>query len=245
MTTCSCSQINPLLSAIRDHSKTAMLGALLALSSAQVMAQTGGSSGFGIEEIVVTAQKRQQSISDVGMAITARSGDQLRAMGIDNVAGLTKIEPSFIVSQASYGTPVYSIRGVGYNSESLAASPTVSVYVDEVPYAYPALTKGATLDIERVEILKGPQGTLYGQNATGGAVNYIAAKPTETFEAGIEGTYARFDAVNVNGFLSGPLSETLLARLAFEVTDGGAWQKSITRDDELGDTEQHKLRYLG
>ncbi|MCK9505994.1 MAG: TonB-dependent receptor [Porticoccaceae bacterium] len=244
MTTYSCSQVNPLLSAIRDHSKTAMLGALFALLSNQVIAQTGGSSGFGIEEIVVTAQKRQQSISDVGMAITARSGDQLRAMGIDNVAGLTKIEPSFIVSQAAYGTPVYSIRGVGYNSESLAASPTVSVYVDEVPYAYPALTKGATLDIERVEILKGPQGTLYGQNATGGAVNYIAAKPTETFEAGIEGTYARFDAVNVNGFLSGPLSETLLARLAFEVTDGGAWQKSITRDDELGDTEQHKLRLL-
>jgi len=224
--------------------QAAILGPSLALIAPHGLAEERGGSALRLEEIIVTAQKRQQSINDVGMAITALSGEQLRAKGIDSVGGLTKIDPSFIVSQASYGTPVYSIRGVGYNSESLAASPTVSVYVDEFPYAYPALTKGATLDIERVEILKGPQGTLYGQNATGGAVNYIAAKPTESFEAALEATYARFGEYNVNGYLSGPISETLRARLAFEVMGGGAWQKSITRNDEIGDTEQQKLRLL-
>ncbi|USA44796.1 TonB-dependent receptor [Spongiibacter taiwanensis] len=220
------------------------MSGLVVFSSVPVLAQSGKSSGSVIEEVVVTAQKRQQSISDVGMSITARSGEQLQELGIGDVAGLMKVEPSFMVSQASYGTPVYSIRGVGYNSESLAASPTVSVYVDEVAFAFPALTKGATLDLERVEILKGPQGTLYGQNATGGAINYIAAKPTSTFEAGIEGTYARFDAINVNGFVSGPLTDTLGARFAFDVSDGGAWQESFTHGGELGDTRQQKLRLL-
>src|SRR5882762_383201 len=168
-------------------------------------------SGFnpGIEEIVVTAQKWSQSIDTVGMAITALTGDQLKMQGVGDVAGLSKIEPSFVVARSNWGSPVYSIRGIGYNDFSLAASPTVSVYTDEVPYAYPDMSKGATFDLERVEILKGPQGTLYGQNATGGAVNF-------------------------NGFVSGPLTNTFEARLAFNIDEGGAWQKSFTRDDKLG-----------
>lgn len=218
----------------------AAAGGLLSLAPImQSVAQTSE-----LEGVIVTAQKREQSLSDVGMAVTARSDDQLRRQGINDVADLSKIEPSFIVSQAQYGTPVYSIRGVGYNEQSLAASPAVSIYVDELPYAYPALTKGAALDLERVEILKGPQGTLYGQNATGGAINYIAAKPTSTREAGLEGTYGRFDAVNVNGFISGPLTDQLRARLAFEVIDGGAWQESYTRNDTIGETRQNKARLL-
>ena len=127
-------------------------------SSATV--QSGGPAQGSLDEIIVTAQKRQQAITDVGMAITAVSGDQLERQGIKDVGDLTKLEPSFNVSQAQYGTPVYTIRGVGYNEQALAASPAVSVYVDEFPYAYPALTKGATLDLARVEVLKGPQGTL-------------------------------------------------------------------------------------
>lgn len=197
-----------------------------------------------LEEIVVTAQKREQSVKDVGMAVTALGDDYLRARGVSDVADLMRVEPSFIVSQAQYGTPVYTIRGVGYNERALAASPAVSVYVDEVPFAYPALTKGATLDIQRVEVLKGPQGTLYGQNATGGAINYIAAKPTDTLEAGVEGTYARFGAYNINGYLSGPVSDSLKARLAVDVTGGGAWQESYTRNDEIGEKDQKKLRLL-
>jgi iron complex outermembrane recepter protein len=207
---------------------------------------TAPASGFnpGIEEIVVTAQKWSQSIDTVGMAITALTGDQLKMQAVADIAGLSKIDPSFVVAQSNWGSPVYSIRGIGYNDFSLAASPTVSVYTDEVPYAYPVMSKGATFDLERVEILKGPQGTLYGQNATGGAVNYIAAKPTETFQSGIEGTFARFNAVNFNGFVSGPLTNTLEARLSFDVEEGGAWQKSYTRDDRLGNKDNKFARLL-
>ncbi|MDB5970307.1 MAG: TonB dependent receptor [Hydrocarboniphaga sp.] len=212
--------------------------------AAQAAAPEPAATSDEIEEIIVTAQKRQQSIKDVGMAITALSADALADLGVRDVGDLSKVEPSFTVSRAAYGTPVYSIRGVGYNEQSLAASPTVSVYVDEVPYAYPELTKAASLDIERVEVLKGPQGTLFGQNATGGAINYIAAKPTDTFESGVEFTYASFDATNLNGFFSGPLSDTLKYRVAFDMADGGAWQKSYTHGGELGDSDTKRARLL-
>jgi iron complex outermembrane receptor protein len=221
-------------------------GAAPAVSSsalADPQAPTSGSAP-GLEEIVVTAQKYSQSIDTVGMAITALTGDDLKMQRVSDVAGLAKIDPSFVVAQSTWGAPVYSIRGIGYNDFSLAASPTVSVYTDEVPYAYPDMSKGATFDLERVEVLKGPQGTLYGQNATGGAVNYIPAKPTDTFQSGIEGTFARFNAVNLNGFVSGPLTSTLAARLAFNVNEGGAWQRSYTRDDKLGDKDNKFVRLL-
>ncbi len=195
-------------------------------------------------EIIVTAQKRSQSINNVGMAITALSGKELSEQGINTVSDLTKADPSFVFSQAQRGEPVYSIRGIGYNDFSLAAAPTVSVYTDEVPYAYPTMTKGAPLDIERVEVLKGPQGTLFGQNATGGAVNYIAAKPTDAFAASIGAGYASYNAANLNGFVSGPLTDTLKARLAFNVDEGGAWQKSDTRSDTLGAKNNQQARLL-
>ncbi len=197
-----------------------------------------------METVVVTAQKRAQSINDVGMAITAASGDQLKLQGINGLGGLTKIDPSFVASNTNYGAPVYSIRGINYNDFSLAATPTVSVYSDEVPYAYPAVTKGAAFDLERVEVLKGPQGTLYGQNSTGGAINYISAKPTDTFEAGLEGTYGSYDATNINGFVSGSLSNTVQARFAFDIDEGGAWQKSDTRNDHLGNKDLKRGRLL-
>jgi iron complex outermembrane receptor protein len=253
---CTGSRLQPAIPAIRGSSAVATFaGLLLAVpmtvpavaadavaesADADAPAETGG----GLQEVVVTAQKRSQAINDVGMAITALSGDQLRDQGVRNVGDLTKIEPSFIFSNSSYGSPVYSIRGVGYNEKSLAASPAVSVYVDEVPYAYPALTKAATLDLERVEVLKGPQGTLFGQNATGGAINYIAAKPSSKSESGFEITYGRFGALDVNGFVSGALSDTVKARLAFDLDEGGAWQRSVTQGTMLGNQNAMKVRLL-
>src|SRR5262249_27321505 len=100
---------------------------------------------------------------------------------------------------------------------------------------YPAMTKLVAFDLERVEVLKGPQGTLFGQNATGGAVNYIAAKPSEVFAAGLDATYGRFNRTLLGGFVSGPIRPPLTARLAVQGQWGDAWQLSITRPgDRLG-----------
>lgn len=186
-------------------------------------------------DIVVTATKRSESVNKVPMSITAATGEQLQQLGVVSVAGLAKIVPGFVAQESSYGTPIYYIRGVGYAEKSLIAKSTVGIYIDEVPIPYPVMSAGATMDLERVEVLKGPQGTLFGSNATGGAINYIAAKPTPDFEARINASYGRFGAGTVGGFVSGPLSPELSARLSLNHEARGDWQKSATRPgDTLG-----------
>lgn len=195
-------------------------------------------------DIIVTAQKRSESINRVGLTIQAVSGDQLSQQGIKNVADLVRIVPSLSVANSTYNTPVYTLRGVGFYDNSLAAYPAVSVYVDEVPLPFPVLTGQAGLDVERVEVLKGPQGTLFGQNATGGAINYVAAKPTDTLKAGSDVSYSRFGLLEAQAFVSGPIGDTLRARVAIRSVTGGEWQRSNTRDDELGKTELFAGRLL-
>ncbi|NOX93656.1 MAG: TonB-dependent receptor [Alphaproteobacteria bacterium] len=196
------------------------------------------------DTIVVTAQKREQKLDEVGMSIDAFSADQLQDRGVSNPEDLIKLIPGFTYTRSQFDQPTYTIRGVGYFESSLAAGPTVSVYVDQVPLPYPSMTRGAILDLERVEVLKGPQGTLFGQNSTGGAVNYIAAKPTDEFEAGGRISYGRFDTVEASGYISGALSKNLRARIAIKTEQSGDWQRSVTRDDTQGSTNFTAARLL-
>ncbi len=211
-----------------------------------VHAQERTSSSYdGMPEIVVTAQKREQAASDVGLSIVTVGEEALERRDITSAQDLVKIVPGLSVSGTGNGaTVVYTLRGVGFNSANLGATSAVAVYVDEVPLAYPVMTQGIGLDLKRVEAYKGPQGTLFGQNSTGGAINYIANKPTETFEAGIEGGFGRFNRWNVEGYVSGPVSETLRVRVAARQEGGGAWQKSYTRNDKLGKRDQFVGRAL-
>lgn len=189
-------------------------------------------------DIIVTAQKRSERLQDVPLSIAAATGEQLEKAGVASAADLVKIVPGFTYQQSNYGTPVFGIRGISFSDPSTGISPTVSVYVDQVALPYLVMTPGATLDLERVEVLKGPQGTLFGQNSTGGAINFIAAKPTKSLSFGGSAEYARFGQYNLEGFVSGPLSDTLAIRVAARTEQGGAWQKSLTRpDDELGDRD--------
>jgi len=204
-----------------------------------------GSDAAGVGDIVVTAQKRSQKLNDIGMTVVAVSGEDLVSKGITDTSDLGKIVTGFRAAPSNNQTPVYTLRGVGLYDSGLSASPTVSVYVDEVALAFPIMTRAATLDLERVEVLKGPQGTLFGQNSTGGAINYIAAKPTSELEAGLNLSYARFGKVEASGFVSGPVTDTLKARLAVRAIEGGAWQRSQTRpDDRLGASDEIQARLL-
>lgn len=187
-----------------------------------------------VGDIIVTAQKRSESINKVGISITAITGDDLQQKGIDSAADLVKIVPGFNFTPSAYGTPVLTLRGIGFYDTALGASPTVSVYVDEVPLPLSAMAQGTSLDLERVEVLKGPQGTLFGQNATGGAINYIAAKPTNVFAAGGDLTYGRFNRVEGKGFVSGPITDTLTARVAVRYDRSDDWQYSYTRKASIG-----------
>lgn len=194
----------------------------------------GLASAEGIQDIVVTAQKREQSINSVPMSITAATGEQLSQLGIKEASDLVKITPGLTFSTSQTGTPVYTLRGIGYDGFSLATRQAVSIYVDETPIPFALESHGASLDVERVEILKGPQGTLFGDNSTGGAVNYIANKPTSTLKAGGSFTYGRFNKLDISGYVSGPITDTLSVRVAVEHRGQSEWQKSYTRDDANG-----------
>lgn len=217
---------------------------LPAQSTAPALDPQADEGAVSIDDIIVTALKRGQSINSVGMAITALGSEELINRGISDVADLARVVPGFNFSSSQKGAPVYTLRGVGFYEESLGASPAVSVYVDEVGYAFPILAKGATMDLERVEVLRGPQGTLFGQNSTGGAINYIAARPTAEFRAGVNASIARFGRFSTDGFVSGPVTDTLGVRLSYAVDQGGAWQRSASRGTRNGDLDVFKVRLL-
>lgn len=199
--------------------------------------------GKKIEVIQVTAQKRSQSINEVPMAISAFNKDMLSEMGIEDTADLANVVPGFNFSETAFGPPVYTLRGVGFNASSPQATSTVGVYVDEIAVPFPIMTKAVMMDIERVEVLKGPQGTLYGRNSTGGAINYIAAKPSDNFEAGFIGSLSSFETFSAEGFITGSVSDNINARLAIKKVDSGeGWQESITRDESLGRQDKFASR---
>lgn len=220
--------------------------ALLAASpaAAQDVATNSAADDTGATDIIVTAQKRSQSINDVGLTIKAITAEDLSKQRISSLADIAATVPGLDYAVTQVSTPVFTLRGVGFYENALAAYPTVSVYMDEVPLQFPAMTKLSAFDLERLEVLKGPQGTLFGQNSTGGAVNYIAAKPTDELSAGGDLTYARFNTIEGNAFVSGPLSNTLRARISGKVTHGGDWQRSYTRDDSIGKQRTYAGRLL-
>ncbi|WP_070151987.1 TonB-dependent receptor [Sphingobium phenoxybenzoativorans] len=198
----------------------------------------------GIQDIIVTAQKRAESVNDVGMSIAALGQEKLLQAGISKVDDLARLVPGFTSNMTPFGTSVYTIRGIGFQDSTLGASPTVSTYIDEIPVPFSQQALGMMLDVERVEVLKGPQGTLYGQNSTGGAINFIAAKPTDDFQAGFNADYGRFNDADLQGFLSGAVGNRLSARIAVRVNQGDDWQRSYTRDDSMGRKRFIQGRFL-
>ena len=187
------------------------LALLLVVIPAQpVLAQSGL-----LEEVIVTAQKREQSIQDVGIAITAISGEQMEALGFANSIEISRYSPG--VSMSGGGGDQrneFTIRGATQNDFADHAEAPNAMYVDEVYQAAQQAQLFANFDMQRVEILKGPQGTLFGRNATGGLIHFITNKPSQETEAFADLTYGGYDTVRAEGAVSGGLSETLSARIS-------------------------------
>ena len=198
-----------------------------------------------IEEVVVTAQKREQSLQDVAIAVTAFTGDQLQDRGLDSVTQLEDITPNLRIRRNfGDGVPNFAIRGVGHLTDlSTVSSSPVAIHINEVPHPYPATSTALMFDLERVEVLRGPQGDLFGLNTTGGTINFITAKPTDEFEASILAEYGRWDRYKIEGFVSGPLSDNVRGRIAVtrnERTDG--WQRNDITGEDLGEFEKTGVR---
>lgn len=219
--------------------------ALAALGCGAAMArQAPPSAAATVDEIIVTAQKREQAVNDVPMSITALSGDTLKARGVVDTAGLANTVPAFTYTESRVGTPIYTLRGVGFNDIALGGRPTVSVYRDQAPVPFTIETRGGFMDLERVEVLVGPQGTLFGQNSTGGAINLVAAKPTGAPKAELEVGLGNDEAVTLGGYVSGPLSDTLRGRVAIRRDQADGWQKSMTTGRTNGARELTEGRVI-
>ena len=136
---------------------TAAANAQATGAAPQVEQPAADQSGLG--DIIVTAQKREQRLNDVGVSVSVASATQLQSAGVIDAEGLGSIVPGFTASTSVFGPPVFSLRGVNFNSFQASAPPTVSSYIDEAALPYPVMGQALFLDVERVEVLKGPQGT--------------------------------------------------------------------------------------
>jgi outer membrane receptor protein involved in Fe transport len=196
-----------------------------------------------IETIVVTAQKREQNAQAVGVALSVLSGDELSARGVRRVNQLQSEVPSLEIEPAFGGSQAqFRLRGVGFQDYATNNAGAVTVYLDDVALPLGVQTQGLLFDVERVEVLRGPQGTLYGRNTTGGAINFISRAPTARFEGGATLGLGSFGAREGSVFVSGPLAPGLRGRVAFSTQQGGGWQRNRVTGESLGDKDISGLR---
>jgi iron complex outermembrane receptor protein len=173
-----------------------------------------------LEEVTVTAQKREQRQQDVGLAITTLSADQLDALGLANTAEIAAQVPGMQVQSFSPSFTIFNIRGVSQNSFADSLEAPVATYVDGAYVATINAIGGQLFDTQRVEVLRGPQGTLFGRNATGGLLHFISRAPTQERDGYLEGSVADFDSYSLEGAAGGPLSERISGRLS------ARWERS-------------------
>ena len=194
----------------------------------------------GLEEIVVTAQRREESLQRAAVALTAVTGDDLVNTGITETANLGRLVPSLVV-QPTGGTTSFFLRGVGTNSQNSFAENAVAFNFNGIYIGRPTAPAGVFYDLERVEVVKGPQGTLYGRNATGGAINVLPKKPVLGSFSG-EGIfeYGNFDSKKGSVALNLPIGESVALRLAGQVVDRDGYL-SDGYDDDKGEALRASL----
>ena len=165
-----------------------------------------------VEEIIVTAQKREENLQDVPVSVAAFSGEALDARGVVEPKDLQRITPGLNMSEQA-GFAVTFLRGVGSDAY-LMADPSVNLYIDGVYFPFAHGLGQALGAVDRIEVLKGPQGTLFGRNAIGGAINVITRDPGDTLEGSVQTSYARFDQINTRAYVNIPLTDNLAISLA-------------------------------
>ena len=199
-----------------------------------------------VDEIVITAQKRAQGLQDAALSVSAFSGDYLRENKVYEPRDLFQGIPNVsLATNATAGQLQLSIRGVNFLSFSPISVQPVLIYQDEVVLNSPQASGLFIFDLERIEVLRGPQNTLYGRNTTGGAVNFIAKKPEIGGENNgyAEITVGNYGTVNFEGAVGGPIGDNAAYRISFQSTNTDGYWDNITTGDEQGDREQNAMRF--
>lgn len=223
--------------------KTFWTGSIMALAAASspVAAQT---DDLALAEIVVTAQKRAESLQSVPIAVTAFTGETLRELGISNSMDLAAFTPGLNMGDplGQGNQPAIFLRGVGLNDFNTNNSSPVGVYVDDIYISAVSAQNFLLFDLEQVEVLKGPQGTLYGRNTTGGAIKFTSAQPSDEFTAKARLSYGRFDALEAEAAISGPLADGIKFRLAGTRMRSDGFVKNLVDGETYNEDDSYAWR---
>lgn len=217
----------------------------LLYSTIALMVSTGvQAQDFAIEEVIVTAQKRAESLQDVPIAISAFNQDMLKEAGINGIDNVAQFTPGFSLTSYNKSSPQPYIRGIGTNSSGAGDDASVAMFIDDVYISRAGAYDSNLFDLERVEVLRGPQGTLYGKNVVGGAINITTRKPnTENFEASVRVDAGNFDKRSLQAFVSGPLSDTLAAKASYSNSQRDGFVTNTVTNNTLRDEDSQAGRF--
>jgi len=225
-----------------NHSAV-VAGAGFVLSALAVaVPQVAFSQSSALEEVIVTAERRAQDAQDVPIALTIIGGSEISPSGISSISDVALKTPNLTFTQFNIGEPQLFLRGLGTTIDSAGADPTVSVFIDDV---YVGRSAGATsdlYDLERIEVLRGPQGTLYGRNVTGGAISIVTKRPSNEFEAKLGVTVGNYGLTVLRGLVDGPIGDNLAGNLSFSKRDRDGYAYSNRSGQELDDADNFSLR---
>lgn len=221
-----------------------VIGAFAVLLPLGIGAQPAGERL--LEEIVVTAQKREQYLTDVGIAVTTFTGDDVRRLKFAEPVDIAAQVPNLNMNN-TFGTGIanVSIRGIGLNDYAVNNNPAAGVYIDDVYLVSPAMLNFQLFDIESIEVLKGPQGTLYGKNTTAGTVKFASRKPTEETQGFLTLDYGRYDRFFLESAAGGQLAPGFGIRIAAQtVQQGEGFQFNRTTDRDVGEVDRTSWRLV-
>tara|TARA_B100000214_G_scaffold107300_1_gene75547 strand:- start:782 stop:3121 length:2340 start_codon:yes stop_codon:yes gene_type:complete len=202
------------------------------------------SNDLAIDEVIVTAEKRVESLQDVSKAVTALSNDEIERKNIVDFVGLSAIAPGVTVAKNEGYKTIISIRGVGdETNQNAIAAPSVALHMDGIFIASKFSLRTDFIDLDRIEVLRGPQGTLFGQNSTGGTVNVINTLPSfDELNGKIDLTLGDYDLVKARGGINIPLSDSVATRFSWVTTDQDGFTENLVNGQDLDDTNHTTLR---
>jgi iron complex outermembrane receptor protein len=210
--------------------------------SQQARTQDAGASDDIIDRVIVTAQKREENLIDVPIAVAAFSEEALTRQQIDQATDLQLNVPNVSYTKTNFTSSNFQIRGIGVSSVGASADSGVETHFNSMPIKNPRLFETEYFDIERVEVLRGPQGTLYGRNATGGAVNVIARRPTKEFEGNIELDAGNYSSLKAKAAVNLPVGDAFAMRFAGYGFKRDGYTENLFTGNDIDDRDQYAAR---
>lgn len=217
-----------------------------ALTLATAAAINGAAGAYAqsgaLEEVIVTAERRSQSLQEVPISITTFTEELINEGNIISMEDVALRTPNFKMTAFNITEPQLFLRGIGNTNDSSGSDPAVAVFIDDVYLGRPSGASTDLYDLERIEVLRGPQGTLYGRNAAGGAINMYTKKPQEAFEAKVGFSAGNYGLANLRAYVNGAVSDGVAGKLTMNVRNRHGFAENITTGQDLEDESTNSLR---